>query len=79
MFLQVSVILFTGGAGPRGSLAWGEPGPGGYLVPGGRGAWWRPPPQMATAARGTHPTGMHSCGGYFYQNMRVFHKLSAIQ
>ena len=24
------------------------------------GAWWRPP-QTATAAGGTHPTGMHSC------------------
>ena len=39
----------------------------------GGGGWWvsglgvsglrgiRPPPQMATAAVGTHPTGMHSC------------------
>ena len=26
------------------------------------GAWWiPPPPRMATAADGTHPTGMHSC------------------
>ena len=32
---------------------------GGGLVPGG--AWWRPPPRTATAAGGTHPTGMHSC------------------
>ena len=24
------------------------------------GAWWRPP-KTATAAGGTHPTGMHSC------------------
>ena len=31
---------------------------GGLLLPGG--AWWRPPP-TATAASGTHPTGMHSC------------------
>ena len=29
------------------------------LVPGGC-AWWRPP-GTATAADGTHPTGMHSC------------------
>ena len=46
------------------------PGPGGSapeggcLVPGRvflrGGAWWRPP-GTATAAGGTHPTGMHSC------------------
>ena len=30
-------------------------------VSGPGGAWWRPPP-TATAAGGTHPTGMHSCG-----------------
>ena len=23
--------------------------------------WTSPPPEMATAADGTHPTGMHSC------------------
>ena len=41
---------------------------GGCLVPGGLvqgGAWslrgWKPAPEMATAAGGTHPTGMHSC------------------
>ena len=37
---------------------------GGCLVPGRSaprgGAWWRPP-GTATAAGGTHPTGMHSC------------------
>ena len=43
------------------------PAPGGVpgLGDGGtwsRGAaWWRPPPGTATAAGGTHPTGMHSC------------------
>ena len=54
------MILFTGGclvwggawsrevSGPR-----GVPGPGGS--PGGD------PPGTATAAGGTHPTGMHSC------------------
>ena len=26
-----------------------------------RGGVWRPPPVTATAAGGTHPTGMHSC------------------
>ena len=31
--------------------------PGGCLVP--RGGWG--PPRTATAADGTHPTGMHSC------------------
>ena len=61
--------------GPRGCLVWGclvpgegVPGPGGVPGlggpgPGGSGpggAWWRPP-GMATAAGGTHPTGMHSC------------------
>ena len=35
----------------------GVPAPGGS-APGG--AWWRPP-GTATAAGGTHPTGMHSC------------------
>ena len=36
---------------------------GGCLLPGGSapgGAWWRAP-GMATAAGGTHPTGMYSC------------------
>ena len=51
----------------RGGGAWSR---GAGLVPGGTcsgvvpspggGAWWRPP-RMATAAGGTHPTGMHSC------------------
>ena len=44
------VILFTGGG------AWSQVG---GSAPGG--AWWRPPPRTATAAGGTHPTGMHSC------------------
>ena len=46
--------------GPRGEVCWGEgvcsrgvPGPGGCLV--------ENPPGTATAASGTHPTGMHSC------------------
>ena len=51
--------------GPGGCLvlggAWsreGVPGPGGFLVE---------TPRTATAAGGTHPTGMHSCCvvGYF--------------
>ena len=39
-------------------LGGGVPAPGGS-APGGAD-WWRPPP-TATAAGGTHPTGMHSC------------------
>ena len=50
MFLHLSFILFTGGGG-----GWsGGYGLGG--VPGGD------PPKTATAAGGTHPTGMYSCG-----------------
>ena len=62
MFLQVSVILFTGGPGPS-----GVPGPkggscpGGVLGPRGRaclvlgdlvpgGAWWRPPRRLLLRA-----------------------------
>ena len=40
-------VAWSEGSGPRSALS-------------GGGAWWRPPP-MATAAGGTHPTGMHSC------------------
>ena len=40
----------------RGCLLRGGQG----LLPGVGGAWWRPP-GTATAAGGTHPTGMHSC------------------
>ena len=47
MFLHASVVLLTGGC-----LL-----PGGCLLGGG---WWRPP-GTASAAGGTHPTGMHSC------------------
>ena len=36
-------------------------------VPGPGGAWWRPP-RMATAAGGTHPTGMHSCFHISFQS-----------
>ena len=46
MFLQVSVC-------PR-----GVPAPGGGIWSGGV---WTPPTLRATAAGGTHPTGMHSC------------------
>ena len=61
-------------------LVWGMPGlgvcSGGCLV-WGRGAWPRgtgipacteadPPGEMATAADGMHPTGMHSCCLFFF-------------
>ena len=45
------------GVWSRGVPAPGRSGPG---VPARGGAWWRPP-RTATAAGGTHPTGMHSC------------------
>ena len=72
MFLHVSVILSMGGGclvpgvpGPGGSGPGGVPGPGGCwgLLPGGGLVWGVPggSPGTATAADGTHPTGMHSC------------------
>ena len=77
IFSQASVILSMGGVPAPGGLlpegclvlggacSQGVPAPRGLLpgggVPGPRGgACWRPP-GMATAAGGTHPTGMHSC------------------
>ena len=69
MFLQVSLILFTGGRAcsggvpaPGGVWSWGVSGPGGVPAPGGPGG--EPLPPTATAAGGTHPTGMHSYFGY---------------
>ena len=57
-----------GGSAPGGGVALGRSALEGCLVggsaprgvPGPGGAWWRPP-GTATAAGGTHPTGMHSC------------------
>ena len=57
MFLHLSVILFTGGGGVH--------PPADTPLPGRQ----PPPPEMATAADGTHPTGMHSC---FYLDWLVF-------
>ena len=69
IFLHLFVILFTGGSlvpgvhgpggawsggVPGGAWSWGVHGPGGCLVE-------TLPPRTATAAGGTHPTGMHSC------------------
>ena len=56
IFSQASVILSTGGfLVPGGCLVLGGVVPGPWGVPGGD------PPGTATAAGGTHPTGMHSC------------------
>ena len=48
-----------GGAWSQGVCSWGVSGPGG--VPGPGGCLVETP--LATAAGGTHPTGMHSCCG----------------
>ena len=52
--------LLPGGAWSRGAALGGVPGLGGACSQ-GVCSWWRPPPRTATAAGGTHPTGMHSC------------------
>ena len=44
--------------GPGGAWSGGVPGPGGRSAPGG---YLVETPGTATAAGGTHPTGMHSC------------------
>ena len=52
MFLQVSVILFTGGGMPGpGEGAWsqGVSAPGGLSAQ-GRGAWWRAPGRLLLRA-----------------------------
>ena len=68
IFLHLFVILFTGGVVSQHALqvvsqhalqggAWSQAR---CLVPGGSGAWWRPPPDGYCCGR-SHPTGMHSC------------------
>ena len=66
---QEGVPALGGAACSRGGLLWGVSAPGDAWSGGGAwsggsaprgGAWWRPP-RTATAAGGTHPTGMHSC------------------
>ena len=66
MFLQASVILFTGGVPALGSVcSWAVSAPGGCLLPGGYllqrsacsgggGVWWSHPAGTATAAGDTH-------------------------
>ena len=64
--MHLFVILLTEGSGPggvSGGSGLGGSGPGGCLVPGGclipEGVPGGDPPGTATAAGGTHPTGMH--------------------
>ena len=71
IFLHLFVILFMGevpawGVSVPAGVVWSRGLEGvclllgdGCLLPGGC-AWWRTP-GTATAAGGTHPTGMHSC------------------
>ena len=52
------------GSAPRGALSWGVcswgvPGSGGLVSQ--HALRQTPPEETATAADGTHPTGMHSC------------------
>ena len=54
MFLHLSVIMFTGGVCSGTPL--GQTSPWEYTPPRAE-----PPSETATAADGTHPTGMHSC------------------
>ena len=56
--------------GPR-----GMPGPRGYLVLEGV----ETPPVMATSAGGTHPTGMHSCLHFSFENRNfLFPRMSHV-
>ena len=58
------MILSTGGSAPGGLVPRGDLLPGGVPGLGGlllRGVPGEDPPGTATAAGGTHPTGMHSC------------------
>ena len=73
MFSQASVILFTGGVYP--SMHWGRHPPRQTPLP-----WADPPPPTATAAEGTHPTGMHSSNNTFslHNVLACQHSISVI-
>ena len=72
----------SGGSAPGGvpGLGWSAPREacsGGCLVLGGGGCLLQgvpggDPPRTATAASGTHPTGMHSCW-YLNLEMKISH------
>ena len=68
MFSQASVILFTG-------VCVCIPACTGTDTPLGQN-----PPPTATAADGTHPTGMHSCFEYIFalRRIRVFRFLFSV-
>ena len=62
MFSQASVILFTaGGGGVSAPVHAGIQNPSWADPPWSDTPLGRHPHEMATAADGTHPTGMHSC------------------
>ena len=76
MFSQASVILFTGGVS---QIPHSTDTPLGRHLPPGRHPL---PPEMATAADGTHPAGMHSSyflklltgvGTHFYEKSWIRH------
>ena len=56
--------IWPGGACSEVACSRGVPAPRGEGMP-APGGVWRPPPVTATAAGGTHPTGMHSCSSFF--------------
>ena len=68
------VCLSTGGV-PGSEGVWS----GGVAWSRGGGGFWSPrrPPQTATAADGTHPTGMHSCYCFFFTFANPFSHLTA--
>ena len=69
------VLSGPGGvSGPGGGLVLGGSGPGGVPGPGGPGG---DPPGTATAAGGTHPTGMHSCYCKVLLTCRILYPLCA--
>ena len=62
IFTGVRHSVNRGGACSKGVPAPGGSGPGGTCSGGGPGGCLlETPPGTATAAGGTHPTGMHSC------------------
>ena len=58
---------------PSGQTPLGRHPPGTHTLP--SACWDTPPPRAATAANGTHPTGMHSC----LQLISINHNRSIIQ
>ena len=61
---------------PVGAWSWGVSAPRGVPGPGSRlrrGVPGGDPPQTATAAGSTHPTGMHSCSIIFHKEMKKKH------